>query len=247
MGYFYRVCEGMQQVFYSLQKSTFSTSISYQVKMNAHDKIGYAAPPCGPVEAVRVCFRKYATFRGRASRSEYWWFWLFSAVLCFVVMPVLVSGVFGATGIDLSIVDTLVWLAMLLPFFAVGCRRLHDIGESGYYQLTMYGVVVIYAAMLMGVVVVALQQPELYLPNDTIAKLGEENFPAIADEAVTNYIDALLKNSPFVVEWILVMVMLFPLFFVLYIFILWGMKGKPQANRFDEVQGGEVGGGDGGE
>lgn len=75
------------------------------------------------VEAVQVCLRKYADFSGRARRSEYWWFALFN---------------FGVTLI-LSLVSSVLYvlaaLALFLPALAVGVRRLHDTGRSGWYLL----------------------------------------------------------------------------------------------------------------
>lgn len=74
-------------------------------------------------ESIRVCLTKYADFNGQASRSEFWWFALFitlvSAALVYVNQNV--SYIFQ--------------IAVLLPFLAVGARRLHDIGKSGWWQL----------------------------------------------------------------------------------------------------------------
>ena len=75
------------------------------------------------VDAVKTCLRKYGTFSGRASRSEFWWFALFTVLLSIVASMVseLLNGV--------------VSLALLLPSLAVGARRLHDIGKTGWLQL----------------------------------------------------------------------------------------------------------------
>lgn len=83
-------------------------------------------------EAVRTCFRKYATFSGRARRPEYWWFALF----CFVVNIVLslIDGVvFGANAF--APLSTLFGLAVLIPSLAVGARRLHDTGRTAWWLL----------------------------------------------------------------------------------------------------------------
>lgn len=73
-------------------------------------------------EAVSTCFRKYADFSGRARRSEYWFFYLFTSV---------VSGVLGLILGSSSIIVTLFSLATLIPSLAVCWRRMHDIGKSG--------------------------------------------------------------------------------------------------------------------
>ena len=76
-------------------------------------------------ESVRTCFSKYVDFNGVASRSEFWWFMLF-AVLAGVVL--------GAVSVTVANVFA---LAILLPQLAVGARRLHDIGKSGWWQLLL--------------------------------------------------------------------------------------------------------------
>jgi uncharacterized membrane protein YhaH (DUF805 family) len=83
------------------------------------------------VESIKAVLTNYAGFTGRASRSEFWWFYLFT-VLVSLVFNVL-SG--GNAGSFFGIVSALVSLALLLPSLAVGVRRLHDIGRSGWFLL----------------------------------------------------------------------------------------------------------------
>lgn len=78
--------------------------------------------------AIKTCFSKYADFTGRASRPEYWWFFLLSVIVYFVT-----SFVDGVTG--LPIFNLLVMLALLLPSLSVGARRLHDMNYSGWWLL----------------------------------------------------------------------------------------------------------------
>lgn len=78
-------------------------------------------------EAVVSVFRNYANFNGRAARSEYWWFALFSFLVSAVLSVIDGSGMLPA-----------VWsLVVLLPTLAVGARRLHDIDRSGWWLLIM--------------------------------------------------------------------------------------------------------------
>ena len=76
------------------------------------------------VDAVKQCFTKYVGFEGRARRSEYWW-WVLFVVVVSVVLGTVRAGMLG----------NLFSLATLLPSLAVGARRLHDIGKSGWWQL----------------------------------------------------------------------------------------------------------------
>ena len=77
------------------------------------------------VQAIKSCLGQYATFSGRASRSEYWWFFLFQVL------------VMVATGMLGDVINGLASLALLLPALAVGTRRLHDIGRTGWWQLLL--------------------------------------------------------------------------------------------------------------
>lgn len=74
------------------------------------------------VPAVKSCLRQYATFAGRAPRSEFWFFFLFGCVIEILA---------GALRSDT--LYTLVDLALLLPTLAVTVRRLHDINRSGWW------------------------------------------------------------------------------------------------------------------
>ena len=71
------------------------------------------------VDAVKACFAKYADFNGRATRTEYWWFFL--AVLLGSATASLIAPRLYA----------LFALVTLLPMIAVGARRLHDTDRSG--------------------------------------------------------------------------------------------------------------------
>jgi uncharacterized membrane protein YhaH (DUF805 family) len=79
-------------------------------------------------DAVRSVLTQYATFTGRARRSEYWWFALFNLGLSMVAA--VLDAVVGATIFELAVA-----LGLLVPSFAVFVRRLHDIGRSGWWLL----------------------------------------------------------------------------------------------------------------
>lgn len=88
-------------------------------------------------DAVRVCLQqKYARFDGRARRSEFWFFILFTAIVSAVGGALdaifgIRSDTYGGTGP----IQGLFQLILLVPTLAAGARRLHDTGRSGWWQL----------------------------------------------------------------------------------------------------------------
>ena len=82
-------------------------------------------------EAIATCMGKYGTFSGRASRSEYWWFYLFTILMSWGAT--IVDGAVSSFGDPM--VEILVTLVFFVPIIAAGCRRLHDMGKSGWWQL----------------------------------------------------------------------------------------------------------------
>ncbi|MFY1696449.1 DUF805 domain-containing protein [Solwaraspora sp. WMMA2101] len=86
-------------------------------------------------DAVRSVFTQYVGFSGRARRSEYWWFALFS-LLVGIVTSILDTAL-GTNFEDSTngVIGLLVSLALLLPSLAVAVRRLHDTDRSGWWIL----------------------------------------------------------------------------------------------------------------
>lgn len=88
-------------------------------------------------QSISTCFSNFANFQGRARRSEFWWFFLFSSVILFVVQVLLAfapDGFLDSTAFAV-IASSVVGIVLLIPFYAVGARRLHDTGKSGWLQL----------------------------------------------------------------------------------------------------------------
>lgn len=108
-------------------------------------------------EAIKTCWRKYATFEGRARRSEHWWFYLFVQLviipfaLIFVVTYMIslwpaIEAVGSSSEVnqpDINFVPMLIGIGLmmivslvfLLPSLAALVRRLHDMGQSGWWIL----------------------------------------------------------------------------------------------------------------
>lgn len=82
-------------------------------------------------DAIRTALSNYANFDGRAARPEFWWFFLF------YVLVQLAGGALDAALFPNSFgpIGTLAGLALLLPYLAVGARRLHDTDRSGWWLL----------------------------------------------------------------------------------------------------------------
>lgn len=85
-------------------------------------------------KAISTCLGKYGTFVGRAGRSEFWWFYLFTLLMTWG--SAIVGAAAGGGMIDL--LPSLVSLAFFIPTLAAGSRRLHDIGKSGWWQLLLF-------------------------------------------------------------------------------------------------------------
>jgi len=81
-------------------------------------------------QAIKTCLNKYATFSGRAQRSEYWYFFLFM-LLADMIAGFLDSAIFG----DVPVLYLIATLGLLVPGIAVGVRRLHDTDKSGWWLL----------------------------------------------------------------------------------------------------------------
>lgn len=91
--------------------------------------------------SIKTCFSKYVTFSGRAQRSEFWWFVLFTFLVS-IALSVVDSVLFGTTtttatsfesSTDTPILSVLFSLAILLPSISVAVRRLHDLDRTGWW------------------------------------------------------------------------------------------------------------------
>ncbi len=115
-------------------------------------------------QAVITCLRdKYADFNGRASRSEFWWFFLFQ-----LIVTMILTAIHERLGNVAS-------LAMLLPALGAGARRLHDIGKSGWFQLLWFVPIIGWLVLLYWAVQPS-GEDNAYGPTP-----GTAAFPAIDD------------------------------------------------------------------
>ena len=85
-------------------------------------------------QAIQTCLKeKYFDFKGRAPRSEYWWFALFGWAMM-IILSILDDLIFN-TASGYGFLTTIWGLLILLPSIGVGIRRLHDLDKSGWWLL----------------------------------------------------------------------------------------------------------------
>ena len=116
----------------------------------------------GLFEAVKSVFSKYATFQGRASRSEYWFFYLFNILLeiGLLIVGLILGAIVGdgtgaLAGMGIAYVLLCIYgLIALIPSISVFVRRMHDIGRSGWWYwiafVPIVGTIVLLVFLLTG-------------------------------------------------------------------------------------------------
>ena len=155
-------------------------------------------------QAVKNVFSKYATFTGRARRSEFWWFQLFNFILIFVASLFDDLLGLGISDTGEGIISLIVTLALLLPGLSVLWRRLHDINRSGWNYLlvivpavlcTIFALVQLFVLMILMVIVVVVtailllvwccmdskQEENKYGPSSKYLQVSDDT---VEDEAV---------------------------------------------------------------
>ncbi|MFJ6834932.1 DUF805 domain-containing protein [Streptomyces sp. NPDC091209] len=107
--------------------------------------------------------KKYATFNGRARRQEYWMFALINVII-YVALLVIDLSLLGT-----GVIAPLYELAVLLPSLAVGVRRLHDTGRSGWW--TFIALVPLVGGIILLVFLASDTKPEAnqYGPSPKLA------------------------------------------------------------------------------
>lgn len=101
-------------------------------------------------EAIVLFFQRYADFRGRSTRAEFWWAFLFNLPIVMLGL-LLLSGLFTFIYLEtdwaffyymsvvFGILFRLYFLATLVPGMAILCRRFHDSGRSGAWSFIFWG------------------------------------------------------------------------------------------------------------
>ena len=99
-------------------------------------------------ESLILFFKNYFNFSGRTGRSGYWWYCLWSVMLGFAAGILYVA--LGFTDpLQLVTPANVFSLFMLVPALAIGARRLHDVGKSGWWQLLYFTIIGIFVVLYL--------------------------------------------------------------------------------------------------
>ena len=101
-------------------------------------------------DSIRLFYKNYVNFEGRATRAEYWWPTLMQVVIYTVLLIVFIAYVgvseaevdedFGTEAIVVFGIGVLFYLVNLIPGIAVKVRRFHDLGQTGWLVLVFWAV-----------------------------------------------------------------------------------------------------------
>lgn len=110
-----------------------------QPQMQGMPHVARPANMMSIMDATKSCFQQYVGFSGRASRSEYWFFYLsfIVVVIGMTVLTVVSAFVLDALAGLMGMLTLVAYLAFILPFISVSVRRLHDLGKSGWMFLVV--------------------------------------------------------------------------------------------------------------
>ena len=109
-----------------------------------------------PLEYIKKCLRHYVDGKGRARRSEFWWFALFQLGVMFAAafIDITLFGINPYTGIPNALLFYFIsGLALVCPSVSVAARRFHDVGLNGWLVALGYVLVVLYVGALFIIVV----------------------------------------------------------------------------------------------
>tara|TARA_B110000014_G_scaffold231276_1_gene193242 strand:+ start:2334 stop:5900 length:3567 start_codon:yes stop_codon:yes gene_type:complete len=97
--------------------------------------------PMSPMDSIKTCFSKWSDWGGRATRSEFWWFFASYLVVRLILLAAIVA-IAVTVGFDGTVPTILLWtvelvhLAIFVPLTCVAVRRLHDTDRSGWWLLS---------------------------------------------------------------------------------------------------------------
>ena len=155
-------------------------------------------------ETLLGTFKKTFSFKGRATRKEFWLYVLFSLIVNIILGGLVILAEGSALCTALGVIMALVDLALLICYISVSVRRLHDLGLSGFWlwYLNPLGLPVIYMVYLLDM-----------------------------DNACNQVVDKIQKTGSTWLGWILA-VLFWPVGAFACLFLLFLYSGKNEANEF---------------
>lgn len=134
------------------------------------------------MQAVSSVLGQYAGFRGRARRSEFWWWNLFTLLVGLAVAATEVSlGIGGETS---GPVSTLLALVLLLPNLSVSVRRLHDSSRSGWWLLIAFVPLAGLVVLLVFFLAPSTTGWNAHGPDPRRATVGEQSVEPSGEQSV---------------------------------------------------------------
>ena len=85
------------------------------------------------INAVKLALNNYAVFRGRTTRPDYWFFWLFT-----LLASIVAAKIDTVVSSSHTYVQSLVELFLFIPSIATGTRRMHDVNKRGWWLIVPF-------------------------------------------------------------------------------------------------------------
>lgn len=185
---------------------------------------------CPFPEAFIRFWKKYATFKGRASRSEFWWFMLADVIITFMLSAI-------ANAVDqLSFLPALWVLATFVPSIALATRRLHDTNKSGWWLFGYYALSTVAITTFFTTVTMSIVSLLKYNRNCLVGSYGMYSANAfgisngITPEAVSNCLASSgIMQSGIILATCFIIALALSITYIVFM----AMASKPEGARFD--------------
>ena len=150
---------------YAGGQTSYSSSDSYAGTQGGNGYGGGPTPGMTFAEAVETCLvKKFVSFSGRARRSEYWYFTLFSLIVS-MAASIIGGMLFVHHEGDVNLLSSLLSLVLFLPGLGVAIRRLHDIGKSAWWYLIIFVPMIVWIILLVFMCKDSFPGPNQYGPS----------------------------------------------------------------------------------
>lgn len=113
-----------------------------------------------PIDYYILAFQKYGQFSGRATRSEYWWFYLVT-----IAVTILISILESILNIPFGLISVLYFIISFIPTLSIQVRRLHDVDKSGWYILLNFVIIIGWIWLLILSILDSTPGDNKYGPN----------------------------------------------------------------------------------